>query len=44
MGNFNVDIIKDNNQGKKNKKYYFSWINSNENHNLMKAPQKLGFN
>jgi len=28
MGNFNVDILKDNNQPKK-KHYYISWINSN---------------
>jgi hypothetical protein len=29
MGDLNVDILKDNNQAKKNKNYYISWINSN---------------
>ncbi len=29
MGDFNVDILKDNNQPKINKNYYISWINSN---------------
>jgi hypothetical protein len=29
MGDFNVDILKDNNQPIKNKNYYISWINSN---------------
>jgi hypothetical protein len=29
MLNFNVDILKDNNQLKKNKNYYISWINFN---------------
>jgi hypothetical protein len=49
MGDFNVDVLKDNNQAKKtkknkNKNNYISWINSNENHNLMKTLQKLDFN
>jgi hypothetical protein len=37
MGDFNVDILKDNNQPKKKRKeknHYISWINFN----LMKAP------
>jgi hypothetical protein len=29
MGYFNVDILKDNNQPKKNKNNYILWINSN---------------
>jgi exonuclease III len=29
MGDFNVDILKDNNQPKINKNYYISCINSN---------------
>jgi exonuclease III len=29
MGDFNVDILKDNNQPKQNKNYYISWINYN---------------
>jgi hypothetical protein len=28
MGDFDVDILKNNNQAKKNKNYYISWINS----------------
>ncbi len=44
MGKFNVDILKDNNQTKKKRNNYVSWINSNYNHNLVKTPQKLGFN
>jgi hypothetical protein len=45
MKDFNVDILKDNNQPQKKKKnYYTSWINSNYNHNLVKAPQKLDLN
>jgi hypothetical protein len=44
MGDFNVEIIKDNNQPKKNKNYYISWINSNYNHNIGKTPQNMDLN
>ncbi len=29
MGDFNVDILNDNNQAKINNNYYISWINYN---------------
>ncbi len=37
MPNFNVDILKDNNQPKRNKNYYISFI-FQLNHNLVKPP------
>jgi len=44
MGDFNVDILKDNNQPKNKQKIYISWINFDYNRNLVKAPQKLDLN
>jgi len=44
MGDFNVDILKKNNHLKNKQELFISWINSNKNHNLVKAPQKLDLN
>jgi hypothetical protein len=45
MGEFNVDILKNNNQAKKKKKKKILYFMDNfQNHNLVKTPQKLGFN